>query len=94
MSEEKKMARNIEKENLLKKLAEIDREEEVQNGQEQEQEQEKEQKFLFDGEFYMNTKVKQQNVQRSFWRRSQIMSFYTYIRTFINQMENIIHLFC
>jgi hypothetical protein len=52
MSEEKKIARDIEKKNLFKRLAEIDKEEEVENGQEQEQ------KILFDDEIDMNTKVK------------------------------------
>jgi hypothetical protein len=52
MSEEKKIARRIEKENLLKRLAEIDKEEEIENGEQQEQ------KILFDEEIDINTKVK------------------------------------
>jgi hypothetical protein len=52
MSDKKKIARGIEKENLLKKFAEINKEEELENGEEEEQE------FLFDDEIDVNTKVK------------------------------------
>jgi hypothetical protein len=53
MSEENKIAREIEKEKLLKRLAEIDKEE-----VEEEQKQEEESEFLFDHEIDINTKIK------------------------------------
>jgi hypothetical protein len=53
MSEEKKIARDIEKEKLLKRLAEIKKQE-----VEEEHEQQEEQIFLFDDEIDINTKVK------------------------------------
>jgi hypothetical protein len=53
MSEKKKIAREIEKEKLLKRLAEIDKEE-----VEEEHEQQEEPEFLFDDEIDMNTKIK------------------------------------
>jgi hypothetical protein len=84
------VGRYIERENLFKKLAEIDKEEEVDNGENQKQ------KFLFDDEIDMNNKVK--------WKKhSGGMVFFDVIelidltkdeKLFMNQTENIIHLFC
>jgi hypothetical protein len=53
MSEEKKIIREIEKEKLVKRLVEIDKEE-----VEEEHEQQEELEFLFDDEIDMNTKIK------------------------------------
>jgi hypothetical protein len=59
MSEDKKIAREIEKEKLLKRLAEIDKEEvDELDDQQEEQEQQEEPEFLFDNEIDINSKTK------------------------------------
>jgi hypothetical protein len=102
---------------LLKRLAEINKEEKIENDKEEEHD------FLFDDEIDINTKVKRKrntedmvfddviesmdlteydkifwrqnssSMQTSFCRSTQIMIFYISTRSFINQTENIIHLF-
>jgi hypothetical protein len=57
MSKEKKIAREIKKKELLKRLAEIDKEE-----VEEEHEQQEELEFLFDDEIDINTKIKRKRV--------------------------------
>jgi hypothetical protein len=64
-SEEKKIKREIKKEKLLKRLAEIDKEEVEEEHEQQEEheeqeepEQQEEPEFLFDYEIDMNTKTK------------------------------------
>jgi hypothetical protein len=52
-SEDKKIRKEIEKEKLLKRLAEIDKEE-----VEEEHEQQEEPEFLFDDEIHINSKIK------------------------------------
>jgi hypothetical protein len=92
ISEEKKITGDIEKEKLLKRLAGIDKEEEV----------EKEEEFLFDNEVDMSMKIKgkrntgsivlddvffwrrsSSSMQRSFWRSLWITISCTYTRTSI-----------
>jgi hypothetical protein len=64
-SEEKKIKREIEKEKLLKRLAEIDKEEideqdeqNKEHEQDEQHEQEEEPEFLFDDEIDINSKTK------------------------------------
>jgi hypothetical protein len=58
-NKDKKIKRKIEKEKLLKRLAEIDKEEiDEQDEQQEENEQQEQPEFLFDDEIDINTKTK------------------------------------